>query len=209
MAAESTRRFTKNLLKPGAAAEIRQTACNAVRHSAVTHHHFIFGRPRRSAPFQEEEPPVSRWSTAGSVSRHANECASLMGKVGHGTGVEPEPESKPVIGSDVAGLITSEGQAIKRAKNHEENEGGRLFTQLRHPAPYLNRHHVHSSIQTLTTAPREGRKGVVGVGGLNMLLPLPSDPRASLPSPCLQKPQMHKQSQLNSDLKALVCLGEK
>lgn len=36
MAAESTRRFTKNLLKPGSAAEIRQTACNAVRHSAVT-----------------------------------------------------------------------------------------------------------------------------------------------------------------------------
>uniref|UniRef100_A0A3Q2P1E8 Dedicator of cytokinesis 10 n=1 Tax=Fundulus heteroclitus TaxID=8078 RepID=A0A3Q2P1E8_FUNHE len=33
MAAESTRRFTKNLLKPGSAAEIRQTACNAVRHS--------------------------------------------------------------------------------------------------------------------------------------------------------------------------------
>uniref|UniRef100_A0A8D0D783 Dedicator of cytokinesis 10 n=1 Tax=Sander lucioperca TaxID=283035 RepID=A0A8D0D783_SANLU len=33
MAAESTRRFTKNLLKPGTAAEIRQTACNAVRHS--------------------------------------------------------------------------------------------------------------------------------------------------------------------------------
>ncbi|XP_072319395.1 dedicator of cytokinesis protein 10 isoform X2 [Eucyclogobius newberryi] len=36
MAAESTRRFTKNLLKPGSAAEIRQTACNAVRLSAVT-----------------------------------------------------------------------------------------------------------------------------------------------------------------------------
>lgn len=36
MAAESSRRFTKNLLKPGTAAEIRQTACNAVRHSAVT-----------------------------------------------------------------------------------------------------------------------------------------------------------------------------
>uniref|UniRef100_A0A3Q3LQD9 Dedicator of cytokinesis 10 n=1 Tax=Mastacembelus armatus TaxID=205130 RepID=A0A3Q3LQD9_9TELE len=36
MAAESARRFTKNLLKPGSAAEIRQTACNAVRHSAVT-----------------------------------------------------------------------------------------------------------------------------------------------------------------------------
>lgn len=36
MAAESTRRFTKNLLKPGSAAEIRQTACNAVRHCAVT-----------------------------------------------------------------------------------------------------------------------------------------------------------------------------
>lgn len=36
MAAESSRRFTKNLLKPGSAAEIRQTACNAVRHSAVT-----------------------------------------------------------------------------------------------------------------------------------------------------------------------------
>lgn len=36
MAAESTRRFTKNLLKPGTAAEIRQTASNAVRHSAVT-----------------------------------------------------------------------------------------------------------------------------------------------------------------------------
>ncbi|CDQ93360.1 unnamed protein product [Oncorhynchus mykiss] len=36
MAAESTRRFTKNLLKPGSAAEIRQTASNAVRHSAMT-----------------------------------------------------------------------------------------------------------------------------------------------------------------------------
>uniref|UniRef100_A0A3B4A3N3 Dedicator of cytokinesis C/D N-terminal domain-containing protein n=1 Tax=Periophthalmus magnuspinnatus TaxID=409849 RepID=A0A3B4A3N3_9GOBI len=36
MAAESTRRFTKNLLKPGSAAEMRQTACNAVRLSAVT-----------------------------------------------------------------------------------------------------------------------------------------------------------------------------
>uniref|UniRef100_A0A673XZK4 Dedicator of cytokinesis 10 n=1 Tax=Salmo trutta TaxID=8032 RepID=A0A673XZK4_SALTR len=33
MAAESTRRFTKNLLKPGSAAEIRQTASNVVRHS--------------------------------------------------------------------------------------------------------------------------------------------------------------------------------
>uniref|UniRef100_A0A3Q2D8N4 Uncharacterized protein n=1 Tax=Cyprinodon variegatus TaxID=28743 RepID=A0A3Q2D8N4_CYPVA len=33
---ESTRRFTKNLLKPGSAAEIRQTACNAVRHSIAT-----------------------------------------------------------------------------------------------------------------------------------------------------------------------------
>uniref|UniRef100_A0A3Q3FGR6 Uncharacterized protein n=1 Tax=Kryptolebias marmoratus TaxID=37003 RepID=A0A3Q3FGR6_KRYMA len=31
----SCRRFTKNLLKPGSAAEIRQTACNAVRHSAA------------------------------------------------------------------------------------------------------------------------------------------------------------------------------
>ncbi|KAM7399275.1 hypothetical protein PAMP_018556 [Pampus punctatissimus] len=39
MAAESTRRFTKNLLKPGTAAEIRQTACNAVRHSAVAPHY--------------------------------------------------------------------------------------------------------------------------------------------------------------------------
>uniref|UniRef100_A0A8C5HBS2 Dedicator of cytokinesis protein 10 n=1 Tax=Gouania willdenowi TaxID=441366 RepID=A0A8C5HBS2_GOUWI len=36
MAAESSRRFTKNLMKPGSAAEIRQTASNAVRHSAVT-----------------------------------------------------------------------------------------------------------------------------------------------------------------------------
>ncbi|CAL8353718.1 unnamed protein product [Lota lota] len=36
MASESTRRFTKNLLKPGTAAEIRQTASNAVRHSATT-----------------------------------------------------------------------------------------------------------------------------------------------------------------------------
>lgn len=36
MATESNRRFTKNLLKPGSAAEIRQTACNAVRHCAVT-----------------------------------------------------------------------------------------------------------------------------------------------------------------------------
>uniref|UniRef100_A0A4W5Q308 Dedicator of cytokinesis 10 n=1 Tax=Hucho hucho TaxID=62062 RepID=A0A4W5Q308_9TELE len=36
MAAESTRRFTKNLHKPGSAAEIRQTASNAVSHSAVT-----------------------------------------------------------------------------------------------------------------------------------------------------------------------------
>uniref|UniRef100_A0A3P9H693 Dedicator of cytokinesis 10 n=1 Tax=Oryzias latipes TaxID=8090 RepID=A0A3P9H693_ORYLA len=33
MAAESSRRFTKNLLKPGSAAEIRQTACSAVRQS--------------------------------------------------------------------------------------------------------------------------------------------------------------------------------
>lgn len=36
MAAESTRRFTKNLLKPGSAAEIRQTACDAVRRSTAT-----------------------------------------------------------------------------------------------------------------------------------------------------------------------------
>ncbi|KAI1893735.1 hypothetical protein AGOR_G00126740 [Albula goreensis] len=35
MAAESTRRFTKNLLKPGTAAEIRQTASSVVRHSTV------------------------------------------------------------------------------------------------------------------------------------------------------------------------------
>ncbi|XP_077063674.1 dedicator of cytokinesis protein 10 isoform X2 [Siphateles boraxobius] len=35
MAAESTRRFTKSLLKPGSAAEIRQTASNAVR-NAIT-----------------------------------------------------------------------------------------------------------------------------------------------------------------------------
>ncbi|MFT7803755.1 dedicator of cytokinesis protein 10 isoform X2 [Arapaima gigas] len=35
MAAESSRRFAKNLLKPGSAAEIRQTACSAVRHTAV------------------------------------------------------------------------------------------------------------------------------------------------------------------------------
>ncbi|XP_058489486.1 dedicator of cytokinesis protein 10 isoform X4 [Solea solea] len=35
-AAESTRRFTKNLLKPGSAAEMRQTASNAVRQSALT-----------------------------------------------------------------------------------------------------------------------------------------------------------------------------
>ncbi|KAL7842733.1 hypothetical protein SRHO_G00244220 [Serrasalmus rhombeus] len=36
MAAESSRRFTKNLLKPGSAAEIRQTASSAVRNSTVT-----------------------------------------------------------------------------------------------------------------------------------------------------------------------------
>ncbi|XP_051965596.1 dedicator of cytokinesis protein 10 isoform X3 [Xyrauchen texanus] len=36
MAAESTRRFTKNLLKPGSAAEIRQTASNALVNSTVT-----------------------------------------------------------------------------------------------------------------------------------------------------------------------------
>lgn len=36
MAAESNRRFTKNLLKPGSAAEIRQTACNAIRNSTIT-----------------------------------------------------------------------------------------------------------------------------------------------------------------------------
>uniref|UniRef100_A0A672PJQ7 Dedicator of cytokinesis 10 n=1 Tax=Sinocyclocheilus grahami TaxID=75366 RepID=A0A672PJQ7_SINGR len=36
MAAESTRRFTKSLLKPGSAAEIRQTASNAVRNATVT-----------------------------------------------------------------------------------------------------------------------------------------------------------------------------
>ncbi|XP_072557852.1 dedicator of cytokinesis protein 10 isoform X3 [Paramormyrops kingsleyae] len=35
MAAESTRRFTKNLFKPGTAAEIRQTASSAMRHPAV------------------------------------------------------------------------------------------------------------------------------------------------------------------------------
>uniref|UniRef100_A0A3B1JCS5 Uncharacterized protein n=1 Tax=Astyanax mexicanus TaxID=7994 RepID=A0A3B1JCS5_ASTMX len=34
--AESSRRFTKNLLKPGSAAEIRQTASSAVRNSTVT-----------------------------------------------------------------------------------------------------------------------------------------------------------------------------
>uniref|UniRef100_A0AAR2J6L6 Dedicator of cytokinesis 10 n=1 Tax=Pygocentrus nattereri TaxID=42514 RepID=A0AAR2J6L6_PYGNA len=38
MAAESSRRFTKNLLKPGSAAEIRQTASSAVRNSTVTGH---------------------------------------------------------------------------------------------------------------------------------------------------------------------------
>ncbi|CAF97481.1 unnamed protein product [Tetraodon nigroviridis] len=36
MAAESSRRFTKNLLKPGTAAEARQAASSAVRHAAVT-----------------------------------------------------------------------------------------------------------------------------------------------------------------------------
>ncbi|XP_056126721.1 dedicator of cytokinesis protein 10 isoform X2 [Rhinichthys klamathensis goyatoka] len=36
MAAESTRRFTKSLLKPGSAAEIRQTASNAVRNATIT-----------------------------------------------------------------------------------------------------------------------------------------------------------------------------
>lgn len=36
MAAESTRRFTKSLLKPGSAAEIRQSASNAVRNATVT-----------------------------------------------------------------------------------------------------------------------------------------------------------------------------
>uniref|UniRef100_A0A8C5AC63 Dedicator of cytokinesis 10 n=1 Tax=Gadus morhua TaxID=8049 RepID=A0A8C5AC63_GADMO len=36
MASESTRRFTKNLLKPGSAAELRQTACSAVRLSTST-----------------------------------------------------------------------------------------------------------------------------------------------------------------------------
>ncbi|XP_016401327.1 dedicator of cytokinesis protein 10-like, partial [Sinocyclocheilus rhinocerous] len=36
MAAESTSRFTKSLLKPGSAAEIRQTASNAVRNATVT-----------------------------------------------------------------------------------------------------------------------------------------------------------------------------
>uniref|UniRef100_A0A9J8BJL4 Dedicator of cytokinesis 10 n=1 Tax=Cyprinus carpio carpio TaxID=630221 RepID=A0A9J8BJL4_CYPCA len=36
MAAESTRRFTKSLLKPGSAAEIRQTASNAMRNATVT-----------------------------------------------------------------------------------------------------------------------------------------------------------------------------
>ncbi|XP_066565426.1 dedicator of cytokinesis protein 10 isoform X3 [Amia ocellicauda] len=35
MAAESTRRFTKNLLKPGTAAEMRQTASHAVKHPSV------------------------------------------------------------------------------------------------------------------------------------------------------------------------------
>uniref|UniRef100_A0A8C1QNA9 Dedicator of cytokinesis 10 n=1 Tax=Cyprinus carpio TaxID=7962 RepID=A0A8C1QNA9_CYPCA len=36
MAAESSRRFTKSLLKPGSAAEIRQTASNAVRNATLT-----------------------------------------------------------------------------------------------------------------------------------------------------------------------------
>ncbi|KAG1934718.1 dedicator of cytokinesis protein [Pimephales promelas] len=36
MAAESTRRFTKSLLKPGSAAEIRQTASNVVRNATIT-----------------------------------------------------------------------------------------------------------------------------------------------------------------------------
>uniref|UniRef100_A0A9J7ZTL4 Dedicator of cytokinesis 10 n=1 Tax=Cyprinus carpio carpio TaxID=630221 RepID=A0A9J7ZTL4_CYPCA len=36
MAAESSRRFTKSLLKPGNAAEIRQTASNAVRNATLT-----------------------------------------------------------------------------------------------------------------------------------------------------------------------------
>nr|XP_021321972.1 dedicator of cytokinesis protein 10 isoform X2 [Danio rerio] len=36
MAAESTRRFTKSLLKPGSAAEIRQTASSAVRNATIT-----------------------------------------------------------------------------------------------------------------------------------------------------------------------------
>lgn len=39
MAAESTRRFTKSLLKPGSAAEIRQTASNAVRNATITVRH--------------------------------------------------------------------------------------------------------------------------------------------------------------------------
>uniref|UniRef100_A0A8C4X6Y0 Uncharacterized protein n=1 Tax=Erpetoichthys calabaricus TaxID=27687 RepID=A0A8C4X6Y0_ERPCA len=35
MAAESTRRFTKNLLKPGSAAEIRQNASQVVKQTAL------------------------------------------------------------------------------------------------------------------------------------------------------------------------------
>lgn len=61
MAAESSRRFTKNLLKPGTAAEIRQTACNAIRHSAVTVRRT--GRVWRGGKMvavKNESPPVGK-----------------------------------------------------------------------------------------------------------------------------------------------------
>uniref|UniRef100_A0A667YKV6 Dedicator of cytokinesis 10 n=1 Tax=Myripristis murdjan TaxID=586833 RepID=A0A667YKV6_9TELE len=54
MAAESTRRFTKNLLKPGSAAEIRQTACNAVRHSQQQQQQQGLEKPKLIDPLDYE-----------------------------------------------------------------------------------------------------------------------------------------------------------
>ncbi|KAL7851522.1 hypothetical protein AOLI_G00218780 [Acnodon oligacanthus] len=66
MAAESSRRFTKNLLKPGSAAEIRQTASSAVRNSTVTVFYFTRSKDESETdcklePLQVAQDHCSAW----------------------------------------------------------------------------------------------------------------------------------------------------
>ncbi|CAB1426213.1 unnamed protein product [Pleuronectes platessa] len=179
MAAESTRRFTKNLLKPGSAAEIRQTASNAVRHSAVT----------VSEPRGEREKSTWWWKAHHHLWAPATSTTPL-GAAAAASYIDPAEEERE------RGTIHYVQKRMRRSGRHIS-----LHSSVVKEAAYWLNILVISSNPVLSTSVSSP---LLSSPLLSLLSsPLPSSPLPSSPLPSYISPPLLSSPLLSSPLLSL------